>query len=233
VHAGRSNNVLLVYPDFVLSNNAETKLADYAAYRVTRGTIGKSERDDWHADPNLQDRETLEPEDYRGAHAALKTDRGHQVPLASFSAIKDPTPLNYLSNCTPQNSKLNQRLWNHLEMAVRDLALRREVRAVHVLTGPLYERIMPELPGADEAHRVPSGYFKIVALPAKAGASVAAVVVEQTTDGDDSHCAHLVTVREVEQRTGWNFFPELGESVSRELEEQPGQLASELGCGVR
>src|SRR5690606_9747748 len=48
---------------FVLSNNPKTKLADWAAYRITQSTIGKSPRRKWAADPDLPPEETLEIED--------------------------------------------------------------------------------------------------------------------------------------------------------------------------
>ena len=52
---------------------------------------------------------------------------------------------------------------------------------VYVMTGPLYERQMPALPGADETHRVPSGYWKIVAIQNGNGIRAAAFIFDQNT----------------------------------------------------
>jgi hypothetical protein len=109
----------------------------------------------------LAPNETLEPADYTGAHAALKVDRGHQAPLADFKGTTLWAETNYLSNITPQRSDLNQGPWVRLEHAVR--ASVGENRSVWVLTGPLYEQQWATLPGADEPHRIPSGYWKIIA----------------------------------------------------------------------
>src|SRR5690606_42067521 len=38
---------------YVISNNPETKFADWAAYRFSRDTIGKSKRTRWKADPEI------------------------------------------------------------------------------------------------------------------------------------------------------------------------------------
>ena len=109
---------------------------------------------------------TLEPDDYRGANAALQTDRGHQAPLAAFTGTDHWRETNYLSNITPQSSGLNQGPWVRIETAARNLARQ---NAIYVMTGPLYEREMPDLPGADEAHQVPSGYWKTASMKPSGG----------------------------------------------------------------
>ena len=154
------SNTLVARPIYCLSNNRETKFADWVAYQVNPQTISgtsKTKRN-WKADPALAEDETLEPEDYKGAHATLHTDRGHQAPLASFKGTDYWSQTNYLSNITPQLSALNQGLWKEVEDHVRDLAL---IQPVYVMTGPLYERDMEALPGADEPHKVPSGYWNL------------------------------------------------------------------------
>ncbi len=78
-------NDLIIREIYVLSSNDTTKFADWVAYKITRETIGPGRARTWKADPMLADSETLEPADYKQAHALLDTDRGHQVPLASFS----------------------------------------------------------------------------------------------------------------------------------------------------
>jgi endonuclease G len=179
-------NDLVVREIYILSNNAETKFADWAAYRVTSQTIGPSPGRNWKADPLLTEPRTLEPADYRGANAALGVDRGHQVPLASFAGTPQVQDTNYLSNITPQKSALNQGPWERLEHAERELA--RQGVSVHTATGPLYERDMPGLPHADEPHEVPSGYWKVVAVAQASGIEAAAFILEQDTPRNATFC---------------------------------------------
>ena len=155
-------NDLIIRDIYALSNNDSTKFADLVAYRLDSETVkGKAKTNRvWKADPWLAKEETLEPADYNGANKALKTDRGHQAPLASFKGTKHWNQTNYLSNITPQKSNLNQYPWKKLEKKVRNFAMARNT--VYVLTGPLYEKDMPKLPGADENHKIPSGYWKII-----------------------------------------------------------------------
>ncbi|WP_193184918.1 DNA/RNA non-specific endonuclease [Nisaea sediminum] len=207
-----------------LSNNAETKFADWVAYEVVPAAIGKSQKRVWRADPDIPADQTLEPDDYRGAHKALKTDRGHQAPLASFTGAPDWETTNYLSNITPQKSALNQGPWKNLEEAVRLLA-KSEAGRVHVLTGPLYEREMPPLPRADEPHRVPSGYWKIVVLTRAGTVLVAGFVLDQETPRQASYCdgGFNIVVTEIARRSTLTFAPGVAAAAG-------GDLRSRLGC---
>ena len=154
-----ATNALVVREIYALSNNEETKFADWVAYRVTRETIGTSDSLDrtWRDDELLDPADTLEADDYDGAFRALRTDRGHQAPLASFAGTRFWRVTNILSNITPQKSALNQGPWVRLESAVRDAAY--ASLQIYVVTGPTFDpdEDTMRLPGADEPHSVPTG----------------------------------------------------------------------------
>ncbi|WP_193172378.1 DNA/RNA non-specific endonuclease [Nisaea nitritireducens] len=222
----KTDNRVLIRTSHTLSNNAETKFADWVAYDVVPAGIGKSQRRVWRPDPMLPPDESLEPADYKGAHKALKTDRGHQAPLASFTGAPGWKATNTLSNITPQKSALNQGPWKRLEGAVRKLAKSRAGH-VHVITGPLYERDMPPLPQADEAHRVPSGYWKIISLLRGDELEVAGFVLDQETPRKADFCdkAYKVSVAEIALRSGLTFAPGLVSSPVK-------TLRARLGCAA-
>ena len=224
-----ATNDLIVREIYVLSSNDRTKFADWVAYRITTDTIGPSQSRSWKADPLLADSETLEPPDYKDAHATIKTDRGHQAPLASFSGTNHWRDTNLLSNITPQKSDLNQGSWVDLETAVRNLATGQSVE-VYVMTGPLYEENMDQLPRADESHTLPSGYWKIVAVSHQSIARVAAFIFRQDAARNADHCAMRTTVREVEARSGLNFFHALTVVQQDAIEQNQGSLGPDLGC---
>ncbi len=225
-------NDLIIREIYVLSSNDETKFADWVAYKVTKSTIGPTAERKWKADPLLAENETLEPKDYKGAWAALKVDRGHQAPLASFTSTSHWETTNYLSNITPQKSALNQGPWVRLENAVRALAKKPEVNAVFVMTGPLYEREMPALPKADESHRVPSGYWKIIAVKTGKKIATAAFQFTQETARKADYCAEtfITSIRTIEGKTGLNFFHALGKAKQDTVEKSPATLLPKLGC---
>jgi endonuclease G len=214
-----ATNDLVVREIYTLSSNDATKFADWVAYRITPQTIGPSAGRAWAADPWLAPEETLEPGDYTGALAALGIDRGHQAPLASFSGTAHPEHTNFLSNITPQGSAVNQGPWVRLEDAERNL-VRRSAGPVYVLTGPLYERNMPPLPRADEPHRVPSGYWKIVMTEDN---RLSAFIMDTGMARAAPHCGARATVAAIEGRSGLHFFPDLARRAFRSLD-------AELGC---
>ena len=218
-------NVMVIRDDYALSNNGETKFADWVAYKLSPETVAGNSKEDrvWRADPLLDGGETLEPSDYTGAHTELDVDRGHQAPLASFKNSHSSYQTNYLSNITPQQTDLNQGPWMRLEDDIRDLV--KTWQDVWVLTGPLYETDMLPLPQADEPHTVPSGYWKIVATGSRDAPGTfrcAAFIFEQTTLRDDDVADHLTRINEIEQRTGFDFFTELEDYLENQHENNVG-----------
>ena len=222
-----STNDLIVRVNYTISSNDQTKFTDWAAYRVHQSMIGSGCKRKWRPDPELSSPETLEPADYKGAHATIGTDRGHQVPLASFCGTSTWYETNYLSNITPQKSDLNQGPWKYLEEDVRALAGKTQ-QSVYVLTGPLYEREMPSLPGADEPHRVPSGYWKVIAMKDKASITTASFIFDQETSRRTKYCSLSVSLKDVEARSKLDLFPSLTSDYS--LIE--GKLQRDL-CAIR
>ena len=214
---------------YTLQNNAQTKFADWIAYHITPDTIsGPSRNRSWKTDPDLDAANTLEPDDYKDAYATIHTDRGHQVPLASFSNTDDWAMTNYLSNITPQSSNLNQEPWAKLENAVRSFVA--NGHDVYVVTGPLYENYFATLPATDKEHTIPSGYFKVVAENREDRVYASAFIMYQDAERSYNYCLSEVTVDEVESRSGISFMPLLPSNDNFEVKGSVGGLSSELGC---
>ena len=217
-----STNNLIIRDIYALSSNDKTKFADWVAYRLDKKTVigdVKTKRN-WKSDPLLKDSETLEPEDYKDANRVLKTDRGHQAPLASFKGTDSWQETNYLSNITPQKANLNQGVWKKIESKVRKLV--KTGKTVYVMTGTLYERDMPPLPKADESHKVPSGYWKIIIIEGGSihSLNAASFIFDQKTPRSDKAINHLCTINEIEKRSGLDFLHELNDDTEEEIENK-------------
>lgn len=227
---GASGNQQIQRPIYTLSNNAQTKFADWVAYQVTPSTMSGPKRSRyWKSDPDISSQHTLEKDDYKSAWATIHTDRGHQVPLASFSNTPYWAQTNYLSNITPQSSNLNQGPWVRLETQVRELV--KTGTSAYVITGPLYEWYFATLPEADESHTIPSGYFKIVATISSSGwINASGFVMEQNAGRRDNFCQTEVTIDEIERRSGFNFFPSMPGYKESAVEARLGGLKTALGC---
>jgi endonuclease G len=228
---GQASDDVIFRDLYVLRSNDRTKLADWVAYRVDAvGMSGDEDGRNWKADPWLAPGETLEPEDYTGANAALHTDRGHQAPLATIDGFETWRTSNYLSNITPQASALNQGPWQRLEAAERAFVSLGRGPVLYVVTGPYYQGGGDQLPGADEPHAVPAGYWKVVADLRGDRLRVASFVFAQDTPSDADYCGGLTFLDAVEALSGYRFFhgrdarPEVG------LVEDDPLFLSSIGC---
>lgn len=199
-------NDLIIRDDYALSSNDSTKFADWTAYRAdTNKFVGSSKSRNWKSDPWLDPDETLETSDYKGAFDILNTDRGHQVPLASVKGSVNWYEVNYLSNITPQKSILNQGPWKILEELERKTAYHYNLI---VYTGTLYNLPADPLPNADEKHKVPSGYWKILFVWEKNEKKFkyAAFIFNQDVKKDMSVWDGVVNIDEIELYSGLDFL---------------------------
>ena len=215
-----ASNDLIIRDSYALSSNDSTKFADWVAYRLDSLTVtGLTIERAWKADPWLDESETLEPDDYKDANKAQGYDRGHQAPLANFKGNRDLETTNYLSNITPQKAELNQGSWKNLEDIERKLV--GKFHEIYVMTGPLYESAMAQLPKADEYHKVPSGYWKIIIIPFLDGKfKVYGFIFAQNTPRKSDIKEHLVKIDEIERRSKLDFFRLLDDKIEKKVESE-------------
>jgi endonuclease G len=222
---------IVVHHILILANNADTKFADWVAYRIARDTLGHHCARTWQRDPDIRADTTLAPDDFKGIRE-IQSDRGHQAPLASLCGSPYWPEADFLSNITPQRTNLNEGAWERLENAERSL-IGRGFEQVYSVTGPLFEREMAPLPHAHVKAEVPSGYWKIVSVKDQEGVvRVAAFIMDQEIGRETNYCSTGVTVGEVERRTHLAFFTALASATRHALEAHDAttDLARALGC---
>ncbi len=226
-----ASNEVIAREIYALSNNPNSKLADWVAYRVQTANLGgNKKRGSFKKEPQLDADETLVPADYDHANVTLGVDRGHQAPFASFKKSDDAQDTNFLSNITPQFTKLNQGAWKNLEEAARQLAKDNPSGKVFVMTGPLYEWPMAKLPAINKDHEVPSAYWKVIALVEGNTTNVSAFYFYQDTPKRADYCDHAKAVDFIEQKSGLDFFSGMPDADEEPLESSDPTLVSELGC---
>lgn len=220
---------LIIRDIYALSSNDSTKLADWVVYRLDSATIsGPSQKErKWIADPWLDPTETLEPDDYKNAPEVLKIDRGHQAPLANFKGTDVAWETNNLSNITPQKSDLNRGVWKDLEDWERFLTIK--YKLIYVMTGPIFEEDFGRLPNADEPHRIPSGYWKIIVIPKNSNIAdslnlqIFGFIFSQNTPLKSDLQSHLTSIDEIERRAKLDFFWTLSDKTQSILESRPNR----------
>jgi len=220
-----ATNDLIIRDCYAVSTNDETKFPDWVAYHLTsREILGDlSLNRKWETDLWLDEDETLEasPDAYFGAYTTLRYDRGHLVPLTSFVGSRDAQQVNQYSVVVPQRMGLNRGAWLKVEDWERQLV--NWYGEIYVLNGTLYEDNMPPLPNANEPHRVPSGFWKIIVFEDYRPRAISFVFKQQTARRAQPS-KHVVSVEVIEKLTGLTFFPDLSvekaASFKREINKQ-------------
>lgn len=203
---------IIPHTGYTLSYNEEYELPSYVAYELTRDEVlGGGEREDsFKADPDVRTG-SAELSDYRGSGY----DRGHMAPAADFKwsdeAMSDTF---YMSNMCPQDPSFNRGIWADLEAVVRTMAY--DNGKVYVVTGPVltdgpYETI------GDNDVAVPKRFYKTVLD--YSDPELKAIGFILPNEGSDlSLQSFAVTVDEVEEATGIDFYPRLPDDVEEVLE---------------
>jgi endonuclease G len=200
---------------FALSFNGATKVADWTSTRLTAAhlvtRVGRS--DDFRVDSDLAPDQRARRSDYRGSGY----DRGHLVPAAAMAWHARAMSESFLlSNIAPQvGPGFNRGIWRRLETSIRRWVRRRG--SLIVVTGPLFEATPIERIG-DGAVAVPSHFFKIAYDPARTDAI--AFILPNERISTPALTRYLVSIDEVERRSGLDFFARLDDGTEAALEAQ-------------
>lgn len=187
--------------------NPKLRIPSTVAYRLTATEVAQSDaptaekRNNYkfNRDPDVKG--CPEWYDYKGSGY----DRGHMAPAMDMRGSKRLMEQCFLmTNMVPQNHNLNAGEWKEMEEAIHRLAKAR--KAVYIVSGPIvgksYERI-----GQDKKNiAVPSKLFKLVYVPSLDKG--VAFLFDNAGTGI-SWKQHAVSIRQIEQLTGINFFPTL------------------------
>ena len=154
---------LLKYHHFSIVMNGRRKLPFFTAVNID-GKKGKRPArvsDRWFFDPRMSREHQIGEELYR----ANPLDRGHLVrrldpawgPLKVAKVANDDTF--HFTNCSPQHSNLNQKIWVDLEDYLLDHAQEDDVKLI-VFTGPVFD-------GGDPTYRgvqLPRRFWKVAVM---------------------------------------------------------------------
>ena len=164
-------------------------------------------------------------------YAGSGYDRGHMAPNYAIAAVHGTQAQRdtfYMSNMSPQRPDLNRRLWQRLEEVVIDRFVPR-FGVVQVITGPVFaERFVDGVSRRVGLVEIPEAFYKIVVVPAEEPLALAFIMPQQVR-GNEPLDDFLVSIDEVELRTGLNFFPRLAEDVAEVLEGEVVTEGWELG----
>lgn len=209
---------------FVINHWDEWKIPYWVAYHLTASDLlGDVDRtDDFRPDPELSGNQRSELIDYKRSGF----DRGHNAPAADFSRSDDAMSTTFLlSNMSPQTPALNQRIWALLESAVRNLV--RTEGDAWIVTGNIFMNMDSTI--ADPAATigpgkvaVPTHCFKTILSRSANGEyrAIAFLMPNQRERIPGTIADYLLRVDRLEEITGFDFFPDLADSLELRLEQQ-------------
>ncbi len=223
----------LFHQEFVLCYDPVRRVPLWAIYRLDRQDVKTlTRRNAFRTDPRLLPDESATCADYeKRPTAARDFDRGHTVPNADMNRSKVAQANTYfLSNMTPQYARFNEGVWAHFEDRVRGWA--KAFGTIYVMSGSVFDwdddrhpDTLAEVHWKQPTKRVaiPSHYFKIVVHERPGGGLETLAVLlphvqKDPPDFDAFLQEHLVSIQEIRERTGVEFFLALPGAQRKTLE---------------
>lgn len=123
-------------------------------------------------------------------------------------------------NACPQRLHNNAGIW--LDMEVKTEKWANEFDSIWVICGPVFDSFDDFIGEVDKGEfliAVPDAFFKIIVREIEGELDVLSFIFPQDTHRKDKdHLKYAVSVDEIEERTGLEFFTSLGNDVEESLE---------------
>jgi endonuclease G, mitochondrial len=213
----------LCFRSYAVLHSGVSRTALAAAEHLTRERVqaarGLERENAFHEEERLPPEARAHLADY--ARSGL--DRGHMAPSGDMPTPEAQAESFSLANMVPQDPGSNRCLWEGIESAVRDLAMREG--EVFVLTGPIFRgQTLRQLNGRV---LVPTDLFKAVYVPSR---GEAAAYVTPNAPGLDWRA---VPLSELGELAGLNVFPALPPEVKKRMLRLPEPRPHNVGgaCG--
>ncbi len=148
---------------YAFSYDGRLKSARWVAEHLTKDSLkdtpGVIRRNSFFEEPDAPAEFRATKKDYEGSGF----DRGHLAPAANYRLTQEDNDESFvLSNMSPQQGPgFNQHYWKFLEMAIRKLAERDNVKEIFVVTGPLFMPANAPKPGKERDHPLVVAYMLI------------------------------------------------------------------------
>ena len=183
----------------------------YPLHRCYRGSVGRTYESSevWPKDPTINAEQAIGKGGYNGY------TRGHQIPSADRTATQDLNKQTfYMSNMTPQAYDFNSGVWLDLENRVREYMCN---DTIYVVTGAHWETATKKA----GKYPIPTHYYKVL-LRTRTGNSKKTVFassaeelkcigfwLSHSTAEKGNLKSYCKSVAEIEQLTGFTFFPDV------------------------
>ena len=209
------------YRNYSFGWSQKDRVALWVAYPLcrfyTNGSVGRT--DAWALDPLLGEDSAAPFGGYAGYYA-----RGHQIPSADRQCCYEANAQTfYGTNMTPQLNEHNEGIWADLENKVRGYANSSDT--TYVVTGVIVSpSSKKEKDSYGNSVTIPDAYFKVILKYSPSSTlgtwNAAAFYLEHREYSESIDKQHSMSVDQLEEITGMDFFVNLSAKVGKEQAAQ-------------
>ena len=207
-----ATNQIIHHSYYCLSYSEKDEQSEWVAYKLTNKNVeGNIKRkNNFKADKKVTT-ESAQLSDYKGSGY----DRGHLAPAGSMKINKTSMSESFfMSNMSPQKPSFNRGIWKRLEGKVRYWT---EINdSVFVVTGPIIDNPLGTIGENDIT--IPRAYYKTL-LGYKNGKAKGLAFIMPNEKSDASLYKYVVSINEVEEITGINFYHKIDKEVQEKVED--------------
>ena len=210
-HPSTTTDQVVNHKYYSLSYSEEDEQAEWIVYKITSNNFDNdiSRTNDFREDPKIKTG-SAKLSDYKGSGY----DRGHLVPAGSMKINKTSMSESfYTSNMSPQLPGFNRGIWKRLEEKVRYWAAIND--SIFVATGPILDKPLGTI-GTNNV-TIPRAYYKTL-LGYKDGKAKGLAFILPHERSDSSLYKYIVSINDVEEITGIDFYHKIDKAVQAEVE---------------
>ena len=208
-----SNDQIVRHSGYTLRYREQYEQADWVAYKLTQGEAESylsREGNQFMPDPLVKTGSAVTTDYTRSGY-----DRGHLAPAGDFNlSVDEKRESFYMSNISPQIADFNRGIWSNLEQKFRDWS--RRDGEIYIVTGPVLKPGLPTIGRYNEV-AVPEQYYKIALCLTDEKPRMIGFLLKNEFSNENLK-TFVVSVDEIEQLTGIDFFAQLPDSLERTLE---------------
>ena len=206
-----TTGAIVAHDAYTLSYSEKHEQAEWVAYELKKSDLSNNnfERPYFNEDKSVKTRSA----DWRN-YKNSSYDRGHLCPAGDRRYSYEAYNETFLtSNISPQDREFNAGIWNRLEQKVRFWADKYD--GVYVVTGGILKGNMATI--GYENVSVPNEFYKIVVDISDGKHKAIAFIIPNKPSGK-SFYEYVVSIDEIEAKTGIDFFPNLPDSIEDKME---------------
>lgn len=206
-----TTGAIVTHNSYTFSYSEKHEQAEWVAYELKQSDLSNNsfERPYFNEDKSVK----TQSADWRN-YKKSGYDRGHLCPAGDRKYTYEAYKETFLtSNISPQDREFNAGIWNRLEQKVRFWADKYD--GVYVVTGGVLKGDMETIGYEDVS--VPNEFYKIV-VDVTDGKHKAISFLIPNKPSNKSFYEYVVSIDEIEAKTGIDFFADLPDSIEDKLE---------------